>query len=276
MRVSAHVLAVDASRTVERGLRSLLGVASEVVLVDAGSTDGTPDLVSEFCSRERLNFTCVELSHHYSTCEGLFLLDEPSTWRRSVPGPFTGRWVLRRFDLARNLGLDRCTGDVVVKLDADDEVLDPGGLQKVCRFLAASPGVGKVKCPYEVTHELGERGGIGRCEFAADGAWVERVLYDRAWRNLPGSRFRQAIHEYLWYGGDLREGRTDLGTTRDHRDLVGSCRVPNRNYKVFLAEYERRLAAGEELDPAFLLSTIGEVESLDPELARECRVLAAR
>jgi hypothetical protein len=51
--------------------------------------------------------------------------------------------------------------------------------------------------------------------------------------------------------------------------------VPNRNYKVFLAEYERRLSAGEELDSVFLSSTLGEVEVLDPDLARECRALAA-
>lgn len=274
MRVSAHVLAVNASATILRGLRSLLGVVDEVVLVDTGSGDGTPDLVAEFCSREGLGYDCVELtpvSH-----SDLFLLDVPSTWSRLVPGPFTGLRVLRRFELARNLGLDRCTGDVVVKLDADDEVLDLEGLAKVCSFLAASPGVGKVKCPYEVVHESASQAGVGRCEVGADGKLVEKVLYDRAWRNSPEVRFRQAIHEYLWVGDDLQEGLTNLGTTRDHRDLKGQCRVPNRNYKVFLAEYERRLAAGEELDPVFLMSTMGEVQALDPDLARECRAMASR
>jgi glycosyltransferase involved in cell wall biosynthesis len=272
--VSAHLLAVNASGTILRGLRSLLGIVDEVVLVDAGSTDGTPDLVAAFCAREGLDHDCVRLSP--ATHPDLFLLDAPATWSRPVPGPFTSLYILRRFDLARNLGLDRCTGDVVVKLDADDEVLDPGGLARVCRFFAANPGVGAVKCPYEVVHESGSRGGVGRCKVARDGKLVERVLYDRAWRNTPEFRFRQAIHEYLSFGSPWQEGLANLGTTRDHRDAAGACRVPNRNYKVFLAEYERRLAAGEELDPVFLGSTIGEVEALDPDLARECRSLAGR
>jgi glycosyltransferase involved in cell wall biosynthesis len=272
VRVSAHVLAVNASGTIVRGLRSLLGVVDEVVLVDSGSTDGTPEVVEFFCMREGLAYDCVRLSP--MKFPDLFLLDVPSTWSRPVLGPFTGLSILRRFDLARNLGLDRCTGDVVVKLDADDEVLDPGGLAKVCAFLATSPRVGAVKCLYEVVHEAGHRGGIRACELAGDGKWVEKVLYDRAWRNTPESRFRQAIHEYLWFGDGLQEGLTNLGTVRDHRDAVGACRVPNRNYKVFLAEYERRVGAGEELDPVFLGSTLGEVEAVDPELARECRAIS--
>jgi glycosyltransferase involved in cell wall biosynthesis len=272
VRVSAHVLAVNASGTILRGLRSLLGVVDEVVLVDSGSTDGTPDLVADFCSREGLAYVYVSLSPF--SHPDLFLLDDPSTWSRPVSGPFTGLRVLRRFDLARNLGLDRCRGDVVVKLDADDEVLDPAGLARVCRFFAANPGIGAVKCPYEVVVESAgqakpELRGVGR-----DGRWVEKVLYDRVWRNATEIRFRQAIHEYLSFGSPWQEGLTNLGTTRDHRDAAGACRVPNRNYKVFLAEYERRLAAGEELDPTFLMSTIGEVEVLDPELSRVCRALA--
>jgi glycosyltransferase involved in cell wall biosynthesis len=275
VRVSAHVLAVNASGTILRGLRSLLGVVDEVVLVDAGSTDGTPEVVEAFCVREGLGYEGVLLS--LARHPELFLLDVPSTWRRPVPGPFTCLRILRRFDLARNMGLDRCTGDVVVKLDADDEVLDPEGLLKVCHFLATSPGVGAVKCPYEVVYESVSQVGVGKWDVGRDGKLVEKVLYDRAWRNSPDARFRQAIHEYLVFGEGLQEGLTNLGTVRDHRDAQGlGCRVPNRNYKVFLAEYERRVAAGEELDSIFLGSTLGEVEVLDPELARECRVLAAR
>jgi glycosyltransferase involved in cell wall biosynthesis len=275
VRVSAHVLAVNASGTILRGLRSLLGVVDEVILADAGSTDGTPEVVESFCVREGLGYEGVLLSpvRHPE----LFLLDIPSTWSRSFSGPFTGLRILRRFELARNMGLVRCTGDVVVKLDADDEVLDPEGLLKVCCFLAMSPGVGAVKCPYEVVYESVAQEGVGKCEDGRDGKRVEKVLYDRAWRNSPDTRFRQAIHEYLVYGEGLQEGLTNLGTVRDHRDATGvGCRVPNRNYKVFLAEYERRLCVGEELDPVFLMSTIGEVEILDPELARDCRERASR
>lgn len=274
MRVSVHILAVNAAQVIERGLRSLRGVVNEVVLVDSWSTDGTADVVSDFCKREKIDFKCVLLSPPKQP--ELFILDVPSTWSRKVPEPFTGCYILGRFDLARNLGLERCTGDVVVKLDADDEVLDPNGLVMVCRFVAENAGVKVAKCPYEVVVGDGFRPTGGRMVKAADGKLVEMVLYDRVWRNSPDIRFRQAIHEYLSFGGKVNEGLTNLGTVRDHRDSPGvGCRVPNRNYKVFLAEYERRLFAGEALDPTFLMSTVGDVEVVDPELARVCRTLAS-
>jgi glycosyltransferase involved in cell wall biosynthesis len=243
LSLSVHVLAVNAADVVGRAVRSLSGIADEVVLVDAGSTDGTPDVVEATCREVGADFKCVFLSP--ATHPELFMLDEPSTWRREVPGPFTGIQILRRFDLARNLGLDQCTRPYVVKLDADDEVLDPVGILKVCRFLDGEPSVDVVLCPYEVS------------------GWRGRVFYARVWRGSPDVRFVQAIHEYLVFGrvGAGGSASTTMGETRDHRDCrwAGS-RVDRRNYKVFLAEYERRVAAGELLDPRFLLSVIGDVE----------------
>ena len=138
MSLSVHVLAVNAADVVGRAVRSLTGVADEVVLVDAGSSDGTPEVAEAACREAGAAFRCVPLSP--ATHPGLFMRDEPSTWRREAPGPFTGLHVLRRFDLARNLGLDQCAGTHVVKLDADDEVMDPAGISKACRFLDANPG----------------------------------------------------------------------------------------------------------------------------------------
>lgn len=260
MNLSVHVLVRNGSRVVGRALRSLRGVADEVVLVDSGSTDGTMDVAGSFCELAEIAFRSVVVtpeSHPY-----LFLLDEPSTWRRLVPGPFTGLRVLRRFDLARNLGLDLCRGKYVLKLDADDEVLDPAGVVVICRFLDANPTVDFVMCPYEVVGE--------------DGEVVERVLYDRVWRNEPGVRFALPVHEYLLGKRDVGQSTnwalTTLGATRDHQDSTGEgSRVPHRNYKVFLAEYERRLQAGESLDERFLGSTVGEVEEVDPDLALDVR-----
>jgi glycosyltransferase involved in cell wall biosynthesis len=246
LSLSVHLLAVNAADVVGRTVRSLSGIASEVVLVDAGSTDGTPDVVAATCRDVGADFKCVLLSP--STHPELFMLDDPSTWSRPVPGPFTGVQILRRFDLARNLGLDQCTRPYVVKLDADDEVLDPVGILKVCRFLDDNPSVDVFLCPYEVA---GWRGG---------------VFYARVWRGGTDVRFAQAIHEYLVFGRcgvGVSPGSafTSMGLTVDRRDCRGaSSRVARRNYKVFLAEYERREVAGEHLDPRFLLSTISDVE----------------
>jgi glycosyltransferase involved in cell wall biosynthesis len=264
--LSVHVLAVNAADVVGRAVRSLSGVSSEVVLVDAGSSDGTPEVAEAACREVGAAFRCVSLSP--LTHPELFMRDEPSTWRREVPGPFTGLHVLRRFDLARNLGLDQCSCSYVAKLDADDEVLDPAGIVKACRFLGANPRVEVVMCPYDVVGEGGE--------FP-----YKSMLYDRLWRNTPGARFTQAVHEYLChkrYVGDLPNWAvTEMGRTRDHRDSRGvDSRVPRRNYKVFLAEYERREVAGEPMDPRFLLSTIDDVGEVDPGFAAQLRLAAAK
>ena len=252
------MLVRDGATVVGRAIRSLVGVADEVVLVDSGSTDDTVGIARGVCEDSGIAFQCVLLTPE--SHPGLFLVDEPGTWRRSVPGPFTGLSVLRRFDLARNLGLDLCRGRSVVKVDADDEVMDPAGLLAICKFLDASPLVDMVMCPYEIA--------------GGEGIVVERVQYVRVWKSKSELRFAQAIHEYLFAKdrGEHTWALTTLGLTRDHRDSTGAGqKIPNRNYKVFLAEYERRVEAGERLDPHFLLSTIGEVEAVDPELARRLR-----
>ena len=55
---------------------------------------------------------------------------------------------------------------------------------------------------------------------------------------------------------------------RDWRDSPGSgVRIPHRNFKVFMREYERRVAARLDLTSSFLLSTIGEATEANPNFA---------
>jgi glycosyltransferase involved in cell wall biosynthesis len=262
VNLSVHMLARNGAMVVERSLRSVVGIADEVVLVDSCSSDDTIRVASDFCARSGIHFDCVELTP--MTHPDLFLLDVPSTWRRQVPGPFTGLRVLSRFDRARNFGLELCRGKYVLKLDVDDEISDPRGIAAICKFLDANSSVDFVMCPYEIVDKSGEV--------------VERVVYDRLWRNFRRIRFDLPVHEYLVGKCDVGHltnwAVTTLGATRDWRDSTGEgSRIPNRNYKVFLAEYERIQASGEEVDVQyymrFLTSTIREVEQVDLELAAE-------
>jgi hypothetical protein len=99
-------------------------------------------------------------------------------------------------------------------------------------------------------------------------------MYDRIWRNKPSIRFTQAIHEHLTGKGFLADGLLNWFMVaqglrfRDWRDSPGNdVRLSHRNYKVFMWEYERLAAAGAEISPSFLLSTIGEVTDANPNLA---------
>ena len=49
MKLSVHMLVLNAASVIERALRSVAGAADEICIVDTGSSDGTPDLVRYLC-----------------------------------------------------------------------------------------------------------------------------------------------------------------------------------------------------------------------------------
>jgi len=115
-------------------------------------------------------------------------------------------------------------------------------------------------CPYEIMESPSEIETI--------------VMYDRIWRNAPAIRFTQVIHEYL-LGKSLPGQPANWLLVaqglrfRDWRDSPGEgVRIAHRNYKVFMREYERMIGdrAGA-IPPGFLISTIGEVTAVNPNLA---------
>lgn len=87
LRISAAMIVRDEERFLADCLRSLQGIADEVVVVDTGSVDATPDIAKAYDAK---------LYHH----------------------PWTGD-----FAAARNYGLGLCTGDWILYIDADERVL---------------------------------------------------------------------------------------------------------------------------------------------------------
>jgi glycosyltransferase involved in cell wall biosynthesis len=271
------MMVLNGASVVERALRPFAGLDAEVVIVDTGSTDGTPEHIERLCDvvfpaelgagarlRCRIAARLTPDLH-----PGLFFPDTPSSWSSGpmrgrpahpMPGPFTGLPILRDWAAARNIGLDSCRGDYVLKLDADDEISDGADrIPEILDFLDGHPGVDILMCPYEI---MGEDGGIQVIN-----------MHDRLWRNRPSIRFERVMHERL-LGKGYPDGRPNWLMLarglriRDRRDSTGKgVRIAHRNFKVFMREYERLEAGGVRMDTGFLLSTIDDVTVANPSLA---------
>ena len=107
--VTVVVPAFDVAPYLDECLDSVVseGCVAQVVVVDDGSTDGTAELADNWAGRD----TRVEVVHQANR------------------GPGAGG--------ARNVGLDRATGEFVLFLDGDDRLIR-GGLDRLVKALAAS------------------------------------------------------------------------------------------------------------------------------------------
>jgi tetratricopeptide (TPR) repeat protein len=133
----------DEEQLLPRALASVAG-ADEVVIVDTGSTDGTVAMAE---------------------AAGAKVYRGPAfAWRDD-------------FAFSRNQSLARCTGDVVLIIDAD-EVLEPGGLDHLRAHLATTAH------PALLFDTVSERGG----------EWHRSI---RAFQRRPDITWRRRIHNYL-------------------------------------------------------------------------------
>jgi len=107
-KLSLAMIVKNESRCLARCLRSVQGIADEIVIADTGSTDDTIRIAQEFGAK-LLNFA----------------------------------WV-GDFAAARNSGLDQTAGPWILVLDAD-EWLDEDLGQEILRFVRGQPAVGLVK-----------------------------------------------------------------------------------------------------------------------------------
>jgi len=226
-RLSCHLMVKNGATVVERALRSLGGIVSELCAIDTGSTDGTVDVLRDLSSRLGFEFKVVTISP--KTHPDLFFPDMPESFRRSLPGRFTGAPLLADWATARNLGCDLCQGEYVLKLDADDEPLNPEDIRPSLDYLDKRPDIEIVMCPHEIMR----------------GPDLEYVsMYSRIWRNLPHIRFKEVMHENVDWCRQ-RDGSNWLMAQgglrfRDWRDSPGDgIRPPHRNFKVLLREHER-------------------------------------
>ena len=165
MRLSVAMIVRDEAKSLPHCLASIQGLWDELVVVDTGSVDGTPELARSFGARVA-----------------------------AFP------WV-DDFAAARNFSLGLCTGDWILVLDADEAVdpLDHPGLR------AALAAVGVQAFHLWIRNYLRGGAFIGSDgpPQANDGAYTEGARFShhysrrglRLFRAQPGPVFQGRIHE---------------------------------------------------------------------------------
>jgi glycosyltransferase involved in cell wall biosynthesis len=256
MRLSLHMLVLNGAKVLDRALRPLAGVVDEICFTDTGSTDGTPEMIEALA--RTLGFGCKSVLLRPETHPELYFTDEPATFKFQFPATvgFTGLPQLRDWAAARNLSLSMCQGDYVLRIDTDDEVLRPDNILSSLAMLDTLPRIDFLMCPYEIVS-----GGI-----------IDHVTsHHFFWRNKPEHRFAYVLHEHI--PGRALDGSNWLVVQsgllfRDWRDSQGlGVRVPYRNFKVLLLEYERCLAVGQSVDGHVVLTLADEGWPVDPDFA---------
>ncbi|MBE3587314.1 MAG: glycosyltransferase [Thermoanaerobacteraceae bacterium] len=146
-KISLCMIVRNEEQNLRRCLASVSGAVDEIIVVDTGSTDGTRRVAEEW---------------------GALVYSFP--WNGS-------------FSDARNASLERATGDWILFLDADEELVRES--RPVLRRLTAAGDVDGYFV--QIINYLGNEG------------WVETCpdLVFRLFRHRPDYRFRGAIHEQI-------------------------------------------------------------------------------
>lgn len=122
MKYSAHCCitnAVSNKYPYVESIKSFLAVCDEVVVIDGGSVDNSVDnLIKELTIEE------TERCHIF----GPGLLGGAPKWEQD--------WSWHQFGVSMNFGFEKCTGDVVIKFDAD-YIFDEGTVEQFKRHIDA-------------------------------------------------------------------------------------------------------------------------------------------
>lgn len=212
MKITAALIVRDAEPTLEACLDSLRPHVDEIVVVDTGSTDASPEIAKA----------------------------KADTWERYTGcnvNPMTGQEEDRIWDFsnARNRSFELATGDWVFWADADDIVLGAETLRPAAE--AAPPGPFAFLAPYEYSYD---DGGRPTCIH-----WRERLI-----RNPKGMVWMTPCHEVCVPRAGGMAHDTLATVLIKHRaqeaaSLPGAKpREPGRNLRILTA-YLKRVGEGD-------------------------------
>jgi len=188
MHISVSMIVKNEESCLATALDSIC-TADEIIVVDTGSTDSTVDIARRYTDKV---FTGPEFA-----------------WRDD-------------FAFSRNQSLERCTGDWVLIIDADEE-LELGGIEKL-RSIISQAGDHKAI----MFHTVG-RGN------------TSMHLSQRAFRRCPEIFWQGAIHNHLNIsGGYASDIQITYGYSKAHRQ------DPDRALRILTKELERNPKAVRE------------------------------
>lgn len=197
--VSVCLIVRDEEATLERCLQSIRPHVQEIVVVDTGSVDSTPEIARRYADIFEVYIGCNDSS---------------------------GR--IESFSRARNKSLSLATLDWVVWFDGDDEVRDADKIQSLVDQFGPATAMGPVSImlPYEYGHD--HRGNPVCVHYR------ERLVYPRS-----AFEWRKDVHELLCDKNGCRQIQSDLITVVHRRDFSKKRQEPGRNLRILKATYDR-------------------------------------
>ena len=151
MKISACVITKNEEKNITKWLQVMSEVADEIVVVDTGSSDNTVNIAKTFKTKI-YNF----------------------------------KWI-GDFSAAKNFAIDKCTGDWILFLDAD-EYFTPNSCKIIRNIISKqnkNKKIGSIMCPL-VNIDTDDHDRV-----------MDTVLHMRIFRNLPYLRYVGKIHERL-------------------------------------------------------------------------------
>jgi glycosyltransferase involved in cell wall biosynthesis len=200
VKISACLIVRDEQHTIEACLSSIRPYVDEIIVVDTGSVDDTPEIVRRFADKTETFLDCNE----------------------------TESGLIADFSCARNRSFELATNDVVLWLDGDDTVVGAENLPKLAAEISQHEN-GQILLPYQYAHD--ERGRVTLLQYR------ERLLYPRRhWE----WRFPVHENCLLGAGHELKFVKRDESVRMVHAfGTSPKIREADRNWRILRAYIDR-------------------------------------